>query len=312
MSSTDALPTIYSRDFIMAYGHHSKLYIQPEKQSPVCSCQCWSQYSLFVLNVLIWASGGALIGFGAWAQVNIAELELFKALLTVPSWLLIATGIVMVVPGVFGCAGSARLNIHCLRTFMLLLVTVFVMQVVMGAVLFFRMDELEDRMLAIMKSAIVNYHTDVDFERDKALDYMQRQFACCGGSSFSDWESNKHYNCSNTASLSSCAVPASCCRGTKDEQCGYGVRAGTKDYSDMFAYTEGCVVALTSIFKENVVVITALAFCVCFLEICCLVLSSIISKHIVRKTNSLTSDNYTNTRILNSKFTPSSTNRYYR
>ncbi|CAG5119986.1 unnamed protein product, partial [Candidula unifasciata] len=196
--------------------------------------------------------------------------------------------------------------------FMALLVVVFLLQIAMGTVLFFRMDELDLRMLAIVNSALTGYQTEADLERDKALDYLQQKFTCCGGSSFSDWESNEHYNCSNVASPSSCGVPMSCCRGTRDEQCGYGVRAGTKEYTDMFAYTEGCVVALTRIFKDNVLVIAGLAFSVCFLEICCLVFSSIISKQIVCRTSSKSSNNNTNVWKSDSRSTPVHSHRYYR
>lgn len=61
------------------------------------------------------AAGVTMVGLGAWAIVTSSGLDLFEALLKEPSWLMIATGIVMIVVGVVGCAGALRLHIVCLR-----------------------------------------------------------------------------------------------------------------------------------------------------------------------------------------------------
>ncbi|XP_005106041.2 tetraspanin-33 [Aplysia californica] len=279
MDDEDTVPTI-SGNLIMAYGETPKSYVRHRGDSHVCTCLFWSRYTLFVINFLIVAAGATLIGLGAWALVNSSSLELFQSLLKEPSWMLVTTGMVMVVLGVCGCAGALRLNVFYLRLFMVLVVVVFILQLTLGAIVFFLMEDIEARMLGVMRSVVVNYVQDSGQSDDLALDYLQREFQCCAGSSYSDWEANPHFNCSHLA-LATCGVPSSCCRGSTDMHCGYGVREGTVEYAAMFSYTKGCIVSLMDIFKENVLAIAAIAFSVSFLQMCSLILANIVVRKIV-------------------------------
>ncbi|CAL1536993.1 unnamed protein product, partial [Lymnaea stagnalis] len=134
MDDSDVLPTISGHDVIMAYGGEHRHYVQHSGDRRCCTCHFWCRTTLLVLSFLVWGAGVTMISLGAWALVNSSGLELFETLLAEPSWMLIGTGIVMVVVGVVGCAGALRLNIICLRVFMVLVIAVFVLQLALAAV----------------------------------------------------------------------------------------------------------------------------------------------------------------------------------
>ncbi|CAL1536994.1 unnamed protein product [Lymnaea stagnalis] len=132
-----------------------------------------------------------------------------------------------------------------------------------------------------MKDAVTNYDRDLDIARDEALDYLQREFSCCGGSSYSDWESNRYFNCNSFVSPSCCGVPSSCCIKSRDEHCGDGVRSRSEESAAVVIYTQGCIVSVMRVFKDNVTVVAAISFSICLIEIICLILANVISRHIV-------------------------------
>ncbi|KAH9488569.1 Tetraspanin-14 [Bulinus truncatus] len=282
LDDDDTLPTISGHDVIMAYGSQQCILADHRKESPRhCTRYFWIRYSLFVLNFLVWSAGVAMIGLGTWALVNRSGLGLFETLLYDPTWLLIGTGIVMVAVGVFGCAGALRLNIICIRVFMVLVICVFVLQLVLAAVVFFLMDHIYVKMLDVVKGAVTNYERDLDVDRDLVLESLQREFQCCGGSSYSDWDANRYYNCNSAAPPSRCGVPSSCCVNSRQEDCGFGIRDKTDDVINVTIHTEGCIVVVMRLIKENIIGIAALAFSVCVVEIACLILANAVSKFIV-------------------------------
>ncbi|XP_059166168.1 tetraspanin-5-like [Physella acuta] len=281
MEYADTVPTISGSDVIMAYGDHQVEFEEEPRRCSWCTCFCFSRYTLFVINFLVWAAGVTMVGLGAWAIVNSSGLDLFEALLKEPSWLMIATGIVMIIVGVVGCAGALRLNIICLRVFMVFVIVVFVLQLVLAGVVFFMMDDIQGNMLYIVKVAVTKYERDQNIARDASIDYLQQQFQCCGGSSYSDWDANRYYNCSNVLTSSRCGVPSSCCIDNRMEDCGFQIRGSSVEDIKAYIYTEGCIVTLMKIFRNNVTIVAALAFSVCGIEILCLILANITSRYII-------------------------------
>lgn len=51
----------------------------------------------------------------------------------------------------------------------------FVLQVTLGAVLFFFMDDVQLQMVSVAKSAIIHYQTGDNLDRDNALNYLQSE-----------------------------------------------------------------------------------------------------------------------------------------
>ncbi|GFR60488.1 tetraspanin [Elysia marginata] len=222
-----------------------------------------------------------MICLGAWTVAKGAGLKLFDQLLNEPSYMLIGTGVAMVLVGVYGCVVSVKVDAWALRIFMIVVIALFIVQVVLGGIGFFLLDDIQDEMSDIVRKAVVYYRLDNNFDRDEDMNALQIEFKCCGGHSFSDWEANILYSCNSSSALARCGVPKSCCRGTRDAQCGYAVREATEQYTEMFVYTEGCIVALLKVLKTHVSIVAGLAFSVSILEIICLILANIIIRNTV-------------------------------
>ncbi|GFO42651.1 tetraspanin [Plakobranchus ocellatus] len=240
----DLVHTISGKEVIMAYGGHGRSYKEHRGDHRACSCLFWCRYCLFFLNFIVWASGIAMIGLGAWTQVNGAGLKIFDELLDEPSYMLIGTGVAMVLVGVYGCVVSVKINAWGLRVFMILVIALFVVQVVLGGIGFFLLDDVHNEMSDIVRKAVIYYRIDGNLARDEDMDELQIEFKCCGGHSFADWEANE-------------------------------------EYTEMFSYTEGCIVSILKTLKTHVSIVAGLAFSVSVLEIICLVLANVIIKNTV-------------------------------
>ncbi|XP_071113401.1 tetraspanin-33-like isoform X2 [Haliotis cracherodii] len=138
-----------------------------------CDCNLWIKYSLFVINFLVWTAGCVMLGIGIWARLQKKGLTFFDHVITDPAYMLIVVGSVMFFISIFGCIGALRENICLLRTYILTIVVVFVVQMVAGILAFVLMDTVEKAMMDYMQHAITHYGDNDDI-RD-AIDFLQKQ-----------------------------------------------------------------------------------------------------------------------------------------
>ncbi|TNN49568.1 Tetraspanin-33 [Liparis tanakae] len=114
-----------------------------------------------------------------------------------PAVILIVAGVVMFFITFCGCIGALRENIRLLKT-------------TRGALGKF------------VKKAIVHYRDDLDLQN--LMDYIQKEFKCCGWNNYTDWSWNLYFNCSQeNPSSERCAVPYSCCTPVPGEVCDFFV-----------------------------------------------------------------------------------------
>uniref|UniRef100_A0A672ZU29 Tetraspanin n=1 Tax=Sphaeramia orbicularis TaxID=375764 RepID=A0A672ZU29_9TELE len=144
-----------------------------------------------------------------------------------PAVILIVVGVVMFFITFCGCIGALRENIRLLKTVLDTTITNI------GSVCF----------PSVMK-AIVHYRDDLDLQN--LMDYIQKEFKCCGWNNYTDWSWNLYFNCTHeNPSSERCAVPYSCCTPVPGEvfvntMCGFGVQ--TQNYLDAnkSIYPVGC------------------------------------------------------------------------
>uniref|UniRef100_A0A8C7XRN5 Tetraspanin-33 n=1 Tax=Oryzias sinensis TaxID=183150 RepID=A0A8C7XRN5_9TELE len=140
-----------------------------------------------------------------------------------PAVILIVVGVVMFFITFCGCIGALRENIRLLKT----------VKVQPGTLL-----------QRLLMKAIVHYRDDLDLQN--LMDYIQKEFKCCGWNSYTDWSWNLYFNCTReNPSTERCAVPYSCCTPVPGEtvintMCGFGVQ--TQKYLDAnkSIYPVGC------------------------------------------------------------------------
>ncbi|KAK7486605.1 hypothetical protein BaRGS_00022130 [Batillaria attramentaria] len=216
-----------------------------------CSRIVCAKYGLFVISFLVWLAGSALMGVGTWSRLQRTSLAAFDHVTVDVAYLLIGIGAVMFVVSLVGCMGALRNN------FIFAVVLVFVAQLVAGVLAFVLLDAVEGKMMNFLK------------------------YSCCGGASYQDWDASAVYNCSSTTSPSSCGVPSSCCLEPSPE-CGLKTRSYTETFAEQYVFTRGCIGALMSVFKDNLVIIGVITFVVGFLLICSLLLANCLLRFIVK------------------------------
>uniref|UniRef100_A0A8C2I332 Tetraspanin-33 n=1 Tax=Cyprinus carpio TaxID=7962 RepID=A0A8C2I332_CYPCA len=161
-----------------------------------------------------------------------------------PAVILIVVGVVMFFITFCGCIGALRENIRLLKIFSFSLTLVFLTQMVIAILGFFYSDQTRDALGKFVKKAIVHYRDDLDLQN--LMDYIQKEFKCCGWNNYTDWSWNLYFNCTpSNPSTERCAVPFSCCTPLPGEtvintMCGFGVQ--TQDHLDTTKsiYPVGC------------------------------------------------------------------------
>ncbi|CAB1422459.1 unnamed protein product [Pleuronectes platessa] len=134
-----------------------------------------------------------------------------------PAVILIVVGVVMFFITFCGCIGALRENIRLLKTFSFSLTLVFLTQLAIAIMGFFYSDQTRDALGKFVKKAIVHYRDDLDLQN--LMDYIQKEFKCCGWNNYTDWSWNLYFNCTHTnPSTERCSVPYSCCTPVPGER----------------------------------------------------------------------------------------------
>uniref|UniRef100_A0A4W5QFP2 Tetraspanin n=1 Tax=Hucho hucho TaxID=62062 RepID=A0A4W5QFP2_9TELE len=145
----------------------------------------WIRYFLFFFSFLFWVFSLLIVAIGVYAKVQKATDTVRDTFLIDPAVILIVVGVVMFFVTFCGCIGALRENIHLLKT-------------------------TRDALGKFVNKAIVHYRDDLDLQN--LMDYIQREFKCCGWNNHTDWSWNLYFNCTQgNPSSERCAVPYSCC-----------------------------------------------------------------------------------------------------
>uniref|UniRef100_A0A8C7XVQ9 Tetraspanin-33 n=1 Tax=Oryzias sinensis TaxID=183150 RepID=A0A8C7XVQ9_9TELE len=155
-----------------------------------------------------------------------------------PAVILIVVGVVMFFITFCGCIGALRENIRLLKT------VKFSFNTLLFAFLSLMLPQTRSALEKFARKAIVHYRDDLDLQN--LMDYIQKEFKCCGWNSYTDWSWNLYFNCTReNPSTERCAVPYSCCTPVPGEtvintMCGFGVQ--TQKYLDAnkSIYPVGC------------------------------------------------------------------------
>lgn len=103
-----------------------------------------------------------------------------------------------------------------------------------------------------IRRGIKNYYDDLDFKN--IMDFVQKQFKCCGGEDFKDWSQNMYHECSAPGPLA-CGVPYTCCITNKTDimntMCGYKMIDREHLSVRDIIYVRGCTNAVLLWFLDN-------------------------------------------------------------
>uniref|UniRef100_A0A3B3BR80 Tetraspanin n=1 Tax=Oryzias melastigma TaxID=30732 RepID=A0A3B3BR80_ORYME len=223
------------------------------------------KYTLFIFCYFFWVK-----------QCLCADVV--DTLMVDPALLLIIVGSVMFVITFLGCFGALRNATCLLKTFLVILAVIFILQIAAGVVGYLFTDMVMERTEKLMMTAIVRYREDRDLEN--AIDFVQKKFQCCGVEGYKDWSQNPYFNCSDTnPSLEACGVPFSCCIHLKNQtvhntMCGYGMQREKEGLARNNIFTLGCLEKILLWAKNNLRLVGGLTAGLLLLEVASLILTT--------------------------------------
>ncbi|XP_061678899.1 tetraspanin-33b [Syngnathoides biaculeatus] len=251
----------------------------------------WIRYFLFFFSFLFWVFSLLIVAIGVYAKVQKATDTVRDTFLIDPAVILIVVGVVMFFITFCGCIGALRENIRLLKTFSLSLTLVFLTQLVIAILGFFYSDQTRDTLGRFVKKGIVHYRDDLDLQN--LMDYIQKEFQCCGWNNYTDWSWNSYFNCTKeNPSSERCAVPFSCCTPVPGEavintMCGFGVQTLDHLEANKSIYPVGCADRAVLWIESHLFLVGALALGLALPQIAGIVLSQILISQIQEEITSM-------------------------
>ncbi|XP_028264352.1 tetraspanin-33b isoform X3 [Parambassis ranga] len=218
----------------------------------------WIRYFLFFFSFLFWVFSLLIVAIGVYAKVQ-------KATDTVRDTFLIDPAVILIV-------------------FSFSLTLVFLTQLAIAILGFFYSEQTRDALGKFVKKAIVHYRDDLDLQN--LMDYIQKEFKCCGWNNYTDWSWNLYFNCTHeNPSSERCAVPYSCCTPVPGEavlntMCGFGVQTQNYLEANKSIYPVGCADKAVIWIESHLLLVGALALGLALPQIAGIVLSQILISQI--------------------------------
>ncbi|XP_070608291.1 tetraspanin-15 [Erythrolamprus reginae] len=210
------------------------------------------KFTLVTYSTVFWLIGAFVLAVGIYAEVERQKYKTLESAFLAPAIILILLGIVMFLVSFLGVLASLRDNLNLLKAFMYILGFCLLIELIGGVTaLIFRNKTIEFLNENIGRG-IKNYYDDLDFKN--IMDFVQKEFKCCGGEDFKDWSKNQYHDCSAPGPLA-CGVPYSCCVANKtmviNTMCGYKTINEERLSVGHIIYVRGCTNAVFIWFTDN-------------------------------------------------------------
>ncbi|KAK6480337.1 tetraspanin-7-like [Huso huso] len=232
---------------------------------PVITCL---KTFLISYSLIFWFTGVILLAVGVWGKVS---LEAYFSLVTEQStnapYVLIGTGAIIVIFGLFGCFATCRGSPWMLKMYSMFLALVFLAELVAGISGFLFRHEIKTVLSTTYKDAVKHYNQTGPIS--KAVDNIQRNLHCCGSDNYTDWGSTEYFK--------ERGIPISCCNDSLP--C---TPEALKDLSkaEKVVYHQGCVKLVTTVMESNLGIIAGISFGIAFFQVIGIFLACCLSRYI--------------------------------
>uniref|UniRef100_A0A452TQD4 Tetraspanin n=1 Tax=Ursus maritimus TaxID=29073 RepID=A0A452TQD4_URSMA len=194
----------------------------------------WLKFSLVIYSTVFWLIGALVLSVGIYAEVERQKYKTLESAFLAPAIILILLGVIMFIVSFVGVLASLRDNLCLLQA---------------------TIDFLNDN----IRRGIENYYDDLDFKN--IMDFVQKEFKCCGGEDYQDWSKNQYHDCNAPGPLA-CGVPYTCCVRNKTEvvntMCGYKTIDKERLSVQDVIYVRGCTNAVLIWFMDNYTIMAGL------------------------------------------------------
>ncbi|TNN40570.1 Tetraspanin-7 [Liparis tanakae] len=228
---------------------------------PVITCL---KTFLISYSLIFWFTGVILLAVGVWGKVSLeAYFSLASEESTNAPYVLIGTGAIIVIFGLFGCFATCRGSPWMLKLYAMFLTLVFLAELVAGVSGFIFRHEIKAKLGVAYENAVKTYNsTDSSSSSSMAL-------YCCGVNNYTDWGDTDYFK--------EKGVPTSCCIDSdkcQPEVLKDIVTAGTE------VYTVGCFARVTHVMESNLGIIAGISFGIAFFQLIGIFLSCCLSRYI--------------------------------
>ncbi|XP_047440526.1 tetraspanin-7 [Mugil cephalus] len=228
---------------------------------PVITCL---KTFLISYSLIFWFTGVLLLAVGVWGKVS---LEAYFALATEEStnapYVLIGTGAIIVIFGLFGCFATCRGSPWMLKLYAMFLTVVFLAELVAGVSGFVFRHEIKDTLDKDYKKAVKAYNDTA------AIDGIQRTLKCCGVYNYTDWSSTDYFK--------EKGIPTSCCKETS--KCQVEILKDLNKAANE-VYERGCFKLVTDAMESNLGIVAGVSFGIAFFQLIGIFLACCLSRYI--------------------------------
>uniref|UniRef100_A0A3P9LJP8 Tetraspanin n=1 Tax=Oryzias latipes TaxID=8090 RepID=A0A3P9LJP8_ORYLA len=212
---------------------------------PVITCL---KTFLICYSLIFWFTGVVLLAVGVWGKVSLeAYLSLASEGGTNAPYVLIGTGAIIVIFGLFGCFATCRGSPWMLKLYAMFLTLVFLSELVAGISGF-----IFSFPLACINCSVCRF-----------------QLRCCGVKNYTDWKEAPYFI--------SKGIPLSCCKDNGN--CTVEIMKDL-DKAGKEVFTTGCFALVTTVMESNLGVIAGISFGIAFFQVFGIFLACCLSRYI--------------------------------
>ncbi|KAL0963451.1 hypothetical protein UPYG_G00306560 [Umbra pygmaea] len=221
---------------------------------------------LIVYSFVFWITGAILLAVGLWGKFMLGPyISLIAENTTNAPYVLIGTGTIIIVFGLFGCFATCRGSPWMLKLYAMFLSLVFLAELVAGISGFVFRHEIKGTFLRTYTDAVLNY--DSEDEKSLAVDNVQSSLHCCGVYNYTSWLGSVYYP-ANGFPTSCCSNPSDC--NPKD------LRNTTINYTKI--NQQGCYELVTSFLETNMAIVAGVTFGIAFSQLIGMLLACCLSR----------------------------------
>ncbi|CAF0720902.1 unnamed protein product [Adineta steineri] len=178
------------------------------------NCHPCAKYLLLVLNLIFWLSGAALIVLGVlfFTRPEVQPIVRLFNLTSIPlssieitAFFIILFGIIIFFVGLFGLCGAIRESRTCLILYIVLVTTILLAELALFTYIAISYEQWHTVIKQRLVSQTKKYNYEHPSQYERAVDYVQSKYHCCGIDSAYDYSDSR--------------VPVSCCSITNSTSC---------------------------------------------------------------------------------------------
>ncbi|XP_062855971.1 tetraspanin-7 [Trichomycterus rosablanca] len=232
---------------------------------PVITCL---KTFLISYSLIFWFTGVILLAVGVWGKVSLeAYLSLASEKSTNAPYVLIGTGAIIVIFGLFGCFATCRGSPWMLKLYAMFLTLVFLAELIAGISGFVFRHEIK----AVLKDAYWNAERTYNSTggKSQAVDSIQISLKCCGVYNYTSWTETDYFKQNG--------IPTSCCM-SQDNCTPENLKNIT--LADKVVYHQGCFSLVTTVMEANLGIIAGISFGIAFFQLIGVFLACCLSRYI--------------------------------